>query len=91
MVAVSRFFQLPWPLWEALDWLQTSGEVPVDIVASPLHERHWWFVQSPPVEARLMVPRARRPQTFGFVGDTVRANDTTVERTVGPIQERHRV
>ena len=24
----SQFFQTPWPLWEAVDWLQTDAEAP---------------------------------------------------------------
>ena len=37
----------------------------MQIGASPLHERFWWFAQSPAVAGKLMVPRARRPGTFG--------------------------
>ncbi|CAE7322573.1 unnamed protein product [Symbiodinium sp. CCMP2456] len=73
MNSFAQLFSWPWPVFEALDWLQTPAEVRVRILPSPLHRRFFFFQGLPEAAGKLCVPRYRRPGTFGFVGDNVRA------------------
>ncbi|CAJ1398458.1 unnamed protein product [Effrenium voratum] len=74
MESVVEFFKWPWPVFHAVDWLQTPAEVQVQVLPSPLHQSFFWWHHRPrEITGKLLVPRARRPGTFGFVGDNVRS------------------
>ncbi|CAK9113438.1 unnamed protein product [Durusdinium trenchii] len=65
-----ELLQWPWPLFEAVDWLQTPAMVHVRIQPSQLQQRFRW---QPETTGKLVVPRYRRPGTYGFVGDNIRS------------------
>mmetsp|Transcript_110953 Transcript_110953/g.353486 ORF Transcript_110953/g.353486 Transcript_110953/m.353486 type:complete len:658 (-) Transcript_110953:135-2108(-) len=66
------FLAMPWPLFDVLDRLQLVPEVSVRISPSPLSFFSGWRGGAA-AQAQLLVPRTRRPGTYGFVGDFVRA------------------
>eukprot|EP00913_Durusdinium_trenchii_P023011 g21606.t1 len=59
-----ELLQWPWPLFEAVDWLQTPAMVHVRIQPSQLQQRFRW---QPETTGKLVVPRYRRPGTYGSV------------------------
>eukprot|EP00434_Breviolum_minutum_P000201 symbB.v1.2.000170.t1/scaffold9.1/size550961/26 len=78
MESFMELLKWPWPLFQTVDWLQTPAEVRVQISPSRLQQSLWWFKQQwwwlqnlPESTGKLVVPRGRRPQTFGFVGDNI--------------------